>query len=65
MLFKKTLTRLVLMTAVITVSAFAQTPYDEGQEALRAQRWMEAANQFEKAIDADSTKADEVPAAMY
>ena len=34
-------------------NGMAQTPYDEGQKALREQNWSGAAEQFEKAIKAD------------
>lgn len=53
---------LLCITLLTAVSAMAQTPYDDGQKALREQRWMDAASQFEKAIKADKDQAD---AAMY
>jgi hypothetical protein len=61
----KSIRALVLTFVLLTTNAFAQTPYDEGQNALRSQRWMEAAGLFEQAIEADVTSQDEIPAAMY
>lgn len=51
------LTALLVSTVVV-----AQTPYDEGQKALREQNWTEAAAQFKEAIKADKKTAD---ASMY
>ena len=53
---------LILTTVLVTVTALAQSPYDEGQKALREQNWIEAAEQFQKAIKADKKTAD---ASMY
>lgn len=55
---KKTLT---LLTALAVTAAVAQTPYDEGQKALREQRWMAAAQHFEDA----QASPDQADAAMY
>jgi HEAT repeat protein len=52
----------ILASAVLAASVMAQTPYDEGQKALRDQNWSVAAEQFQKAIKSDKAKAD---AAMY
>ena len=45
---KSTLAGLLASTILL-----AQTPYDEGQKALREQRWVDAASQFEQVIEAD------------
>lgn len=58
----KVLRSSILVSVLLAASVLAQTPYDEGQKALREQNWMAAAEQFQKAIKADKTKAD---AAMY
>ena len=58
MIFKK----LTLATMLVAVTAMAQTPYDEGQKALREQDWTEAADYFKQAIKDDEDKAD---ASMY
>jgi len=52
----------VLATLLLATAVLAQTPYDEGQKALREQHWMEAAEQFEQSIKSDEAQAD---AAMY
>jgi len=57
--FLKTLT---LTTVLVAATALAQTPYDEGQRALREQNWTEAAELFQQAIKADKKTAD---ASMY
>ena len=62
MLITKFLKTFILTTVLVTVTALAQTPYDEGQKALREQNWTEAAEQFQKAIKADKKTAD---ASMY
>jgi tetratricopeptide (TPR) repeat protein len=59
---KSTLKKWALAALLISATVLAQTPYDEGQKALREQRWMDAAAQFEQAIKADRNQAD---AAMY
>jgi HEAT repeat protein len=53
---------LTLTTVLVTATVLAQTPYDEGQKALRNQNWTVAAEQFEEAIKADRESAD---ASMY
>ncbi len=58
----KFLKTLILTTVLVTVTALAQTPYDEGQKALREQNWTEAAEQFQKSIKAYKKTAD---ASMY
>lgn len=62
MLMKKLLKQTILASALLAASVMAQTPYDEGQKALREQSWTEAAKQFKKAIKSDKANAD---AAMY
>ena len=56
------LKKLTLATVLVAVTAMAQTPYDEGQKALREQEWTQAAEYFEQAIKADKDNAD---ASMY
>ena len=59
----KTYLRTVTLTTVlVAATVLAQTPYDEGQKALREQNWTMAAEQFKKAIKADKSNAD---ASMY
>ena len=55
---KNILKQCALASIVATASLMAQTPYDEGQKALRDQRWQEAAEQFEMAIESDREQAD-------
>jgi len=62
MLMKPRFKTLALTIVLFTATAMAQTPYDEGQRALREQNWMVAAEQFGQAIKADKDKAD---ASMY
>jgi len=62
MLMNKILKQTILASALIAASVMAQTPYDEGQKALRAQSWIEASEQFKRAIKSDKANAD---AAMY
>ena len=59
---KKYLRTATLTTVLVAATVLAQTPYDEGQKALREQNWTAAAEQFEKAIKADKKTAD---ASMY
>ena len=61
-MLKNTLTTFTLSALIATAPALAQTPYDEGQKALRESRWTVAAEQFALAIKADEQQAD---AAMY
>jgi len=58
----QTFRKFALAGLLVATAAIAQTPYDEGQQALREQRWMDAANQFQLAIDAENDQAD---AALY
>ena len=62
MTIKQFLRTAALTTVLITATALAQTPYDEGQKALREQNWTAAAEQFQQAIKADKSTAD---ASMY
>ena len=62
MLINKVLKRTILASVLIAATVMAQTPYDEGQKALREQNWTEAAEQFKQAIKADKDNAD---ASMY
>ncbi len=62
MKYREFLRTLTLTTVLIAATGLAQTPYDEGQKALREQDWTAAAEQFEKAIKADKKTAD---ASMY
>lgn len=55
---KTLLKRIVLATVLLATAALAQTPYDDGQKALREQKWMEAAEYFEQAIRDDRDEAD-------
>jgi tetratricopeptide (TPR) repeat protein len=59
---KHLLKKIALATLLAATTVMAQTPYDEGQKALRDKNWMEAADQFEQAIEADG---DQVDAALY
>lgn len=59
---KNALHKFTLASLLAASTLLAQTPYDEGQKALREQRWTDAADQFELVIDADSEQAD---AALY
>ncbi len=59
---KRYLTTATLTTVLVAATVLAQTPYDEGQKALREQNWTVAAEQFNKAIKADKSTAD---ASMY
>ena len=54
--------RIALATVLLATAALAQTPYDDGQKALREQQWMEAAELFEQAARDDRDQAD---AAIY
>ncbi len=47
-----------LALALATTAVMAQTPYDEGQKALRSQDWMDAVEYFEQAVKNDSGQAD-------
>lgn len=51
--------RIIALTSILAATAaLAQTPYDEGQKALRDQQWMKAVDQFEQSVKADSENAD-------
>ena len=64
-LIRKTALALALGAALGATAALAQTPYDEGQKALREQSWMEAARHFAKDACADrSVACDVVTGAM-
>lgn len=52
----------LLTTVLVSATVLAQTPYDEGQKALRDQDWSAAAEHFKQAIKADKDTAD---ASMY
>jgi tetratricopeptide (TPR) repeat protein len=52
----------ILTSVLVSATVLAQTPYDEGQKALRQQNWTEAAEQFKQAIKDDRKTAD---ASMY
>lgn len=62
MFMKRLLRKTILTSALFATTVMAQTPYDEGQNALREQSWKKAAEQFQLAIKADRANAD---AAMY
>jgi HEAT repeat protein len=62
MLMNKILKQTVLASVLLAATVMAQTPYDEGQKALREQNWTEAADQFKQAIKTDKDNAD---ASMY
>ena len=62
MSINKILKSFVLATVLLAATGMAQTPYDEGQKALREQNWIEAADQFKRAIKTDKSTAD---ASMY
>lgn len=62
MSFNKLLKTTALSTVLLAATVMAQTPYDEGQKALREQDWTVAADQFKQAIKADKNNAD---ASMY
>ena len=52
----------LLTTIMVSATVLAQTPYDDGQKALREQDWSAAAEYFKEAIKADRDTAD---ASMY
>jgi tetratricopeptide (TPR) repeat protein len=62
MLIMKFFKTMTLTAALVSAAAFAQTPYDEGQKALRQQDWTVAAEHFKDAIETDPENAD---ASMY
>ena len=52
------LKKLALATVLAATTVMAQTPYDEGQKALRDQQWMDAVDQFQTAVKEDAGQAD-------
>lgn len=52
------LKKIVLASALVATSVMAQTPYDEGQKALRNQDWMEAVDYFQEAVKDDNSPGD-------
>jgi len=62
MTIRKILRTLTLTAVLVAATALAQTPYDEGQKALREQDWTVAADYFKRSIKADKETAD---ASMY
>ena len=56
------LQKTILVSVLVAATAMAQTPYDEGQKALRERDWSQAVEFFEQAIKADKDTAD---ASMY
>ena len=62
MLIKNRIKQFALVATLASAVVCAQTPYDDAQTALRAQRYAEAAEKFEQAIQADKANAD---ASMY
>jgi len=59
---RKFLRTITLTTVLVAATVLAQTPYDEGQKALREQNWVVAADYFKRAIKEDKESAD---ASMY
>lgn len=52
--------KVLVISSLLAIPAFAQTPYEEGQKALREAQWMAAVKHFEDAMGGDQTDA-----AMY
>ena len=48
MLINQLLRQTILASTLLAASVMAQTPYDEGQKALREQSWTAAAEQFKQ-----------------
>ncbi len=66
MLLNRILNKLVLVCSFVAITATAQTPYEEGQKALREARWMAAADHFDKVSDSSDVADDsDQAAAMY
>jgi tetratricopeptide (TPR) repeat protein len=59
MSISKVLKTLTLTTVLVAATVAAQTPYDEGQKALREQNWTQAAEQFEQAIKDDKQNSED------
>jgi len=57
-ILKRTALAIALASTLAATTVLAQTPYDEGQKALRGQHWMEAVEQFEKAVEENESQAD-------
>ena len=62
MTINKLMKQLTMATGLVAASVMAQSPYDDGQQAIREQRWSDAAAQFEQSIEENKGNAD---AAMY
>jgi len=62
MAYRNYLRTLALTAVLVAATALAQTPYDEGQKALREQNWVVAADYFKRAIKEDKESED---ASMY
>ena len=54
----KFIKKTALALIVVSTAVMAQTPYDEGQKALRSQDWMDAVGHFEQSIEDDTGQAD-------
>jgi HEAT repeat protein len=52
------LKKFALASILAATTVMAQTPYDEGQKALRDQQWMDAVDQFQVAAKEDGDQAD-------
>ena len=59
---KNIIKKTALALIVFSTAVMAQTPYDEGQKALRSQDWMDAVGHFGQSVE-DS--ADQADAAIY
>lgn len=59
---RKFLRATALCSALVATAVLAQTPYDDGQKALREQQWIKAAEFFQEASRSDSRNTE---AAMY
>ena len=57
-ILKRTTLAIALASTLAATTVLAQTPYDEGQKALRGQHWMEAVEQFEQAVEENESQAD-------
>ena len=55
---KNTLKKICLAGLLVATAALAQTPYDDGQKALREQRWIDAAANFELVVEAKGEQVD-------
>lgn len=59
MSISKTLRTFTLTTVLVAATVAAQTPYDEGQKALREQNWTAAVEHFEQAIKDDKQNPED------